>query len=185
MALFRNGAVVADDWSFPADEEALPESGPVALPKARLLAEWETLERRNAPIGLVLRSGEKLDGLEHILPRLALVKLVIPRYADGRLYSIARLLRDRHSFAGEIRASGDILRDQVLLLSRSGFDAFDVTHEGTIKALQDGSIVAVHHHYQPASQEAGEARPGIAAGARPWLRLTPTHRRVPESGVSS
>ena len=93
-ALFRNGRRIADDWTFPAEGEALPETGPVALPKARLIADWPALEGRNAPIGVVIASGEKLDGLEAILPRLSLVKLVIPRYADGRLYSIARLLRD-------------------------------------------------------------------------------------------
>jgi uncharacterized protein (DUF934 family) len=187
MALFRDGVIVADDWTFPAEAEPLPETGAVALPKARLIAEWPALERRNAPIGVVLASGEKLDGLEALLPRLALVKLVIPRYADGRLYSIARLLRDRHGFTGEIRAAGDVLRDQVPFLVRSGFDSLDVTHEGTIRALQENRLVAVRHHYQPASQEAGEAKPGIAAGARPWLRLTPSSPSslVPESGVSS
>jgi phosphoadenosine phosphosulfate reductase len=171
MALFRHGTRIADDWTFPAEGEALPGTGPVALPKARLIAEWPALETRNAPLGVVIASGEKLDGLEDILPRLSLVKLVIPRYADGRLYSIARLLRDRHSFAGEIRASGDVLRDQVALLARAGVDAFDVAHEGTARAIETGSIVAVSHHYQPASNDAAEAH--AAAGARPWLRRTP------------
>lgn len=183
MALFRYGVRFADDWTFPADGEAFPDSGPVALPKARLIAEWDSLEQRNAPLGVVLVSGEKLDGLEAILPRLSLVKLVIGRYADGRLYSIARLLRDRHSFAGEIRAAGDILRDQVALLVRAGFDTLDVAHEGTARAIEDGSIVAVRHHYQPASNEAGEVRP--AAGTRPWLRTSPANSSVPASGVAS
>jgi uncharacterized protein (DUF934 family) len=172
MALFRNGRRIADEWTFPADDAALPETGAVALPKARLVAEWPALEGRNAPLGVVLASGEKLDGLEAILPRLSLVKLVIPRYADGRLYSIARLLRDRHSYAGEIRASGDVLRDQVALLARAGVDVFEVVHEGTARAIETGAIVAVSHHYQPASNEAGEARPS-AAGFRPWQRRSP------------
>lgn len=182
MALFRSGARIADEWTFPAEGDPLPE-GPVALPKARIIAEWASLEQRNAPLGVILTSGEKLDGLEDILPRLSLVKLVIGRYADGRLYSIARLLRDRHAYAGEIRASGDILRDQVALLLRAGFDTLDVAHEGTARAIEDGGIVAVRHHYQPASNEAGEARP--AAGARPWLRTTPAARPGPASGVQS
>ena len=171
MALFRHGARVADDWTFPAEGEAFPDSGPVALPRARLIAEWTALDARNAPLGVVIASGEKLDGLEAILPRLSLVKLVIPRYADGRLYSIARLLRDRYSFAGEIRASGDVLRDQVALLVRAGVDTFDVAHEGTARAIETGGIVAVTHHYQPASNDAAEAHAG--PGARPWLRRTP------------
>lgn len=169
--LFRSGRRIADDWTFPAEGESLPETGPVALPKARLIADWPALEGRNAPIGVVIASGERLDGLEAMLPRLSLVKLVIPRYADGRLYSIARLLRDRHSFAGEIRAAGDVLRDQIALLARAGVDAFEVVHEGTARAIEAGSIVAVSHHYQPASNDAAETRPATA-GARPWLRRT-------------
>ncbi|QCK85434.1 DUF934 domain-containing protein [Phreatobacter aquaticus] len=166
MALYRNGAFVAEDWTFPAEDEPIPGSGAVALPKARLLAEWPALASRNGPAGLVLASGEKVDGLEEILPRLALVRMVIPRYSDGRLYSQARLLRERHRFTGEIRAAGDILRDQIVFLARVGFDAFEIVHEGTIKALAEGRIVSVGHFYQPAAREVSEAQPG----ARPWLR---------------
>lgn len=166
MALYRHGAFVADDWIFPGDGEPLPAAGKVALSKTRLIAEAAALASRADPIGLVLASGENLDGLADVVGKLQLVKLVIPRYADGRLYSIARLLRDRFGFAGEIRASGDVLRDQIVFLARAGVDAFEVTHEGTIRALGEGAIVAVHHHYQPASQAAVEAKPG----PRPWLR---------------
>jgi len=168
MALYRDGGFVADDWIFPDDADPVPGTGKVALPRDRLIAAWPKLAGRTEPVGLVLKSGENLDGLADIIPRLALVRLVIPRYADGRLYSIARLLRDRFGFTGEIRAAGDVLRDQIVLLARSGFNGFEVTHEGTIRALRDGTIVAVHHHYQPASHEVGETRPG----PRPWLRLS-------------
>jgi uncharacterized protein (DUF934 family) len=168
MALYRDGAFVADDWIFPDATAPLPSLGMLALPKQRLTAEWPELAQRNEPLGLVLQSGETLDGLEEILRRLALVRLVIPRYADGRLYSIARLLRERHGFSGEIRAAGDVLRDQIVFLARAGFDAFEISHEGTIRALEQGSIVAVRHHYQPSARQAGEVRPG----PRPWLRLS-------------
>jgi uncharacterized protein (DUF934 family) len=168
MALYRHGAFVADNWVFPAEADPLPAHGRMALAKDRLIAEWPALSGRPDPVGLVLQAGQNLDGLADIVPRLALVRLVIPRYADGRLYSIARLLRDRHHFTGEIRAAGDVLRDQIAFLARSGVDAFEVTHEGTVRALADGAIVAVHHHYQPASRGVGETRPG----PRPWLRLS-------------
>lgn len=170
--LFRHGRRAEDDWQFPAEDAALPESGSIALPKARLLAEWEVLAARNTPLGVVLVSGETLAGLEDVLPRLSLVRLVIPRYADGRLYSIARLLRDRHGFTGEVRAAGDILRDQVALLTRTGFDALEVTHPGTIAALEDNSIVAVRHHYQAAAAQDVEIQP--APATRPWLRISPS-----------
>ena len=170
MALFRNGKPADDEWTMLDTDSAVPSAGAVAVSKARWLAERETLVGRNAPLGLVLQSGENLDGLEADLSRFALIALHIPKYADGRLYSIARLLRDRHGFAGEIRARGDVLRDQIGFLYRAGFDALDVAHEGTIAALQAGTVVAVPHHYQPAAREDSEVHDTATSIARPWLR---------------
>lgn len=166
MALYRNGGFVPDEWTFPSDDQPLPETGRIALPKARFLAVRDDLLKRNGDLGLVLQAGENLTDLEDDISRLALVVLRFPRYADGRLYSIARLLRDRFGYRGELRAAGDVLRDQIVFMLRAGFDAFDVVHEGTIKALAEKRIVAVHHHYQPASAEAAES----PAGTRPWQR---------------
>ena len=170
MALYRHGAFVDDDWQFPADAEPLPPGGKVAVGKTRLKAEWPALRTRNAGVGLVLNAGETLDGLEEILPQLALVMLVVAKYSDGRHFSVARLLRDRHLYRGELRATGDVLQDQIGFFLRSGFDALDVRHPGTIAALREGRVKLVRHHYQPASNEEAETRPG----PRPWLRLTET-----------
>ncbi|NVO15526.1 MAG: DUF934 domain-containing protein [Rhodoplanes sp.] len=168
MALYRNGTFVTDAWSFPPDNAPLPAAGAVALTKARFLAERDALRDRTAPVGVVLVAGDTLDGLVDDLPNLALVAIRFPKYSDGRPYSLARLLRDRHGFAGEVRATGDVLRDQVALMLRAGFDALEVTHPGTIAALRQNNIVAVRHHYQPASAEASETRPG----PRPWRRVS-------------
>jgi uncharacterized protein (DUF934 family) len=180
MAIFKDNGFVEDEWTVAADEVPLP-AGRAVVSKARFLAERETLATRNAPLGLILRSGENLDGLEGDLERFALIVLDIPKYTDGRSYSTARLLRERYKYAGELRASGDVLRDQIMFLHRVGFDAFDVTHEGTIAALRDGKVKLVHKHYQPAAREDEEAAPG----PRPWLRVSP--RGVPgdahESGI--
>ena len=168
MTLFRDGLEAADDWTRVADDEPLPASGKVVLTKARLIAERDFLRGRNAPLGVALASGENLDGIEEDISRLSLVVLDIPRYADGRLYSIARLLRERHGFAGELRAAGDVLRDQIMFLHRVGVDSFDVTHPGTVAALRSGEIVAPVNHTQAASRETEEERPGV----RPWRRVS-------------
>lgn len=178
MTLFRDGREAEDDWVRAADDEAVPQSGKVIIGKARLIAERESLRGRNAPLGLALASGENLDGIEDEIARLSLVVLDIPRYGDGRLYSIARLLRDRHGYTGEIRAAGDVLRDQIMFLHRVGVDSFDVTHAGTIEALRKGTIVAPSNHNQVASRESQETRPGV----RPWRRVSPP-RSVPGVGV--
>lgn len=167
MALYRNGTFGTDDWSFPPDDAPLP-SRAVVVSKARFLAERGALLDRNDPVGILLTAGDTLDGLVDDLPRLALVVIKFPKYSDGRPYSLARLLRDRHGFGGEVRATGDVLRDQVALMLRAGFDALDVTHPGTIAALRENRIVAVRHHYQPASAEASETRPD----PRPWRRVS-------------
>jgi uncharacterized protein (DUF934 family) len=172
MAIFKGNGFVENEWTLTADDAPLTAGGAI-VSKARFIAERDALTARNAPLGLILRSGEALDGLEEDLERFRLIVLDIPRYTDGRSYSTARLLRERYKYEGELRASGDVLRDQIMFLHRVGFDSFDVTHEGTLAALRDGKIRLVHKHYQPAAREDEEAAPGV----RPWLRVSP--RGVP------
>jgi uncharacterized protein (DUF934 family) len=170
MALYRNGAFGEDAWTLPDPSDPVPGDGSVAVGKARFLAERETLLARNGPLGIVLESGESLDGLEADIARFALVVLRIPRYTDGRNYSNATLLRERHGYAGEIRATGDVLRDQIPFMLRCGIDSFEVVHEPTIRALREGRVRGVGVHYQPAA--IAEAAPD---GARPWLRVSARH----------
>jgi uncharacterized protein (DUF934 family) len=172
MAVFKDQAFIKDEWTSVADDAPLPSSASV-VSKARFVAERDTLIARNAPLGLILRAGENLDGVEDDIERFGLIVLDIPKYTDGRSYSTARLLRERYKYAGELRATGDILRDQIMFLHRVGFDAFDVTHDGTIAALRDGKIKLVPNHYQPGARDDEEAAPG----PRPWLRVSP--RNVP------
>jgi uncharacterized protein (DUF934 family) len=168
MALVKNGAVVADPWRFPAAGEPLGD-GPVAVGKARFLAEREALVSRAGPIGVVIEAGEGLDGLEEDIERFTLIVLTFPKYTDGRAYSTARQLRERDDYRGELRAAGNVLRDQVTFMRRCGFDSFDVAHAGTLAALIQGTIKSVDIHYQPAGLERREAVP---PGTRPWLRVT-------------
>jgi uncharacterized protein (DUF934 family) len=168
MTLFKKGVVAKDEWKFPAADAPLPD-GDIVVGRARFLAERDALLARNSGLGVQLDPGESLDGIAEHLDRLSLIVLRIAKYSDGRPYSVARLLRDRHRYADELRATGDVLRDQATLLARAGFDALDVTHPGTVEALKAGTIVSVHRHYQPASAEATESRePG-----HPWRRRSP------------
>lgn len=169
MPLYRDGAFVADDWHWVGEDEALAPVKAV-VSKERFLKERPALLARNAPLGLALQAGEDFEGLEADLPRFELIALTLPKFTDGRAYSLAWLLRDRHGFAGEIRARGDILQDQLGFLRRTGFTAFDITHEPTINALRENRVGNVSIHYQPGLQARNETAPG---GARPWLRLAP------------
>jgi uncharacterized protein (DUF934 family) len=170
MPLFKHGAFVEDLWQMVADDAPVPADAPAIVSKARFLAEREALAGRNAPLGLSLKAGEGLDGIEPDIHRFAVIALDFPKFSDGRSYSIARILRERLSFAGELRATGNVLRDQINFMHRAGFDALDVTHPGTIAALESGAVTFVSRHYQPASIDAEEVQP---TPERPRLRLTP------------
>ncbi|HEY0146668.1 MAG TPA: DUF934 domain-containing protein [Methylovirgula sp.] len=163
MALYRDGRFESDSWRrLEADE--LPEEGHVLLS----LAEWRRFkaEQKNSNIafGVVLEPGETAEMIAEDLPRLALVAVSFPKFTDGRGYSTARILRDRYKFAGELRAVGDILFDQVQLYGRSGFDSLDIKDAITIKLLESGRKPVMTHFYQPAEG------PEIKDSKSPWRR---------------
>ena len=75
------------------------------------------------PVGVIWPNDRNVAELAPYLDRLALIALVFPTFKDGRAYSQARLLRERYGFRGELRATGQVLRDQFVFLLRAGFDA--------------------------------------------------------------
>jgi uncharacterized protein (DUF934 family) len=125
MPLIRNNAFVESAFTHVADGEALPD-GAVVVSLSRFLAERESLMQRNAPLGVRIASSETPDALGSDVHHFAIVELEFPKFRDGRGYSSARVLRDRLGYKGEIRARGDVLRDQWLFMSRVGVDSFEV-----------------------------------------------------------
>jgi uncharacterized protein (DUF934 family) len=164
--IWKAGAFWRDAWLRASTDAPLPDE-PVILSKKRWLAERAVLAARNAPLGLQLEPGEAIDDIAGDLPRFAMIALSFPKFSDGRTFSTARLLREKHRFAGELRAVGNVLADQIPFMRRVGFDSYEVTNGPTRRALTEGRIADVMLHYQPA----GLAEP--AAGTRPWLRRTP------------
>jgi phosphoadenosine phosphosulfate reductase len=165
MALYRDGKFEDDSWRrLEADE--LPGEGHVLLS----LSEWRRLaaeqQNSNVAFGVVLEPGETAEMIAADLPRLALVAVSFPKYTDGRGYSTARILRDRYKFAGELRAVGDILFDQIQLYGRSGFDSLEIKDAVTIKLLEAGRKPVMTHFYQP-----GEG-PEVRDSKSPWRRLS-------------
>jgi uncharacterized protein (DUF934 family) len=77
-----------------------------------------------------------IETLAADLPRLVLVLLQFPKWVDGRAYSQARLMRVRYRFAGEIRATGDVLVDMLPMLARTGFDAVQLRADQKIEAAE-------------------------------------------------
>lgn len=108
---------VADDQEFPA--------GDLILSLVRFQTDGERLLGEGRKVGVRLAADEEAEALAHDLPQLALVALDFPKFGDGRSYSNARLLRERFGFKGQVRAVGDVLREQAGFLLRVGFDAFE------------------------------------------------------------
>ena len=129
MQLVRGGRLIEDRFQRVLDDAPIPDGEPVLLPAARLLADARDLVSRRAPTGVIWPNDRRIAELVPYLDWLALVALVFPTFRDGRAYSQARLLRERHGFRGELRATGQVLRDQLMFLQRAGFDAFEVSKD--------------------------------------------------------
>lgn len=126
MTLIRNGEVVADKWVRVADGDALPEGRSVIVSFARWLEEKAALRGLNAPLGLHMTGADDAEAIAADVTRFGLIAIDFSLFTDGRGYSTARILRERLGFAGELRATGNVLRDQLLFMQRCGFDAFEV-----------------------------------------------------------
>ena len=133
MPLIKQGNIVADEWQTVADETPLPASDPVIISLSRWQKERDTLLGRNGAIGVRLSSAQSPALIADDLHRLGLVALEFPKFTDGRAYSYARLLRERYGFKGELRAVGNVLRDQFLFMLRCGFDSFEVANDRITK----------------------------------------------------
>ena len=149
MPLVRGGRVVADRYLRVLDDAPIPDGVPVIIPAARFIADAAEIARRDAPTGVLWPNNRRVSELAPHLDRLALVALVFPSFKDGRAYSQARQLREQHGFRGELRATGNILRDQFLFLVRAGFDSLEVV-KATDAAVFAEAVARYSVFYQPA-----------------------------------
>src|SRR5581483_7294693 len=105
--------------------EAEPPPGDVILSLARFQADGDRLLSEGQSVGVRLSPDEEAEALAYDLPRISVVALVFPKFLDGRQYSNARILRERYGYRRELRAVGDVLREQAGFMLRCGFDAFE------------------------------------------------------------
>ncbi len=148
--IIRNREIVESPWVRVGQDDELPTS-PVIVPFKRWLAEQDTLAARG-DVAVYLEGDDDARALAPHLESLELVAIDFPKFGDGRGYSHARILRDDLGYQGELRAVGDILRDQIFYLARCGFNAFEVREdknlEEALEGLQDFSVT-----YQAAADE--------------------------------
>ncbi|WP_050405387.1 DUF934 domain-containing protein [Bradyrhizobium embrapense] len=153
MPLVKQGRITTDLFVHVADGAELPGDGAVLVTAERFLADPEALLRRTGKVGVIWPNNRSLDELVPHLDRLASVALVFPTFRDGRAYSQARLLRERHGYDGELRATGQILRDQFVFMARAGFDAFEVKKDADADAF-----AATMKRYSVFYQPTGDGR---------------------------
>ncbi|WCM20610.1 DUF934 domain-containing protein [Paraburkholderia bryophila] len=152
-SIIKNRAIVNDDWTLvrPAEDGSLPAvndlpAGKVLVPLALWQAEREALaaSRRAAEVGVWLAPDNEPADLVADFDKIALIGVDFPVFRDGRGYSIGRLLRERYGYKGELRAIGDVLRDQITFMFRCGFDAYalreDKDFDDALKAFDEFSV---------------------------------------------
>ena len=147
----------AQDDFVTLEDEASDPGGDIVVSLARFLAEEQALsERPGGRVGVRLEPADEVEALEGRLSGLTLVALAFPRFRDGRPFTSARLLRTRLGFGGEIRAVGDVLRDQAGFMARCGFNAFEPADGSS--AEDWGAAIARHTHvYQRVADQRSPA----------------------------
>lgn len=151
--------VTGDRWRYLAEGEELPPGGNVILTAAQA----EGVDPRHfGPLGRIVDPAAALASLGDP-NRYALLVLPFPKFSDGRSYSQGHRLRAM-GFRGELRATGDVLFDQLQLMHRCGFDTFEIGDPVTRALLESGRRPDLARFYQPGY---GAEMP---VGTRPWAR---------------
>jgi uncharacterized protein (DUF934 family) len=139
--------VLANDaFTHVDDEQELPP-GDVIISLARFQTDGEALLSDGRSVGVRLTSDEQVEALAYDLPRISVVALAFPKFLDGRHYSNARILRDRYGFKRELRAVGDVLREQAGFMLRAGFDAYEPA-DGSTPEQWERATRRYRHVYQ-------------------------------------
>jgi uncharacterized protein (DUF934 family) len=154
-----------DEWVHADSAEALAGNGRVILP-LQVFLDLDPQERTFARdrLGVLLQPGESLDAIAGLLGDVSLVALAFPAFNDGRSFSKAELLRSRFGFGGAIRATGEVLVDQLPHMLRVGFDEFEVSNPALLKRLEAGERGGLPLYYQPS------AAPADLGGKYAWRR---------------
>ncbi len=126
MPLLKDGRIVEDHWQFIGDDDDIPVQGDIVVSFERLKNSIEILVMRKGYLGVRLDNDADAHDLAPYINNLALIALEFPAFTDGRAYSQARLITTQLNFTGELRATGNVLADQGVFMSRCGFDAFEI-----------------------------------------------------------
>ena len=158
MRIIRQRRIVDDSWVHAGDDDPVPPDGDVLVSLERWRSERPALLARSGRLGVRLPNTTAPAEIAGDLGHFAVVAIEFPVYRDGRGFSLARLLRERLGYAGEIRAVGNVLRDQLFYMERCGFDAYEIqpgkSLESALEGFEDLSVT-----YQDAIDPRSAPRP--------------------------
>ena len=161
MRVIKEDRIVEDNWTRIAAPEAGAElpAGDLIVPFPYWKDNRQNLAGHAGRLAVCLNGDDRVEDVAQYLDEFSLIALEFPVFKDGRCYSHARLLRDRYGYEGDLRAVGDVLRDQLFYMRRCGISSFQVREdkdiEDALQAFKDFSV-----RYQTA-----------ADGAQPIYRL--------------
>ncbi|MEQ1771799.1 MAG: phosphoadenylyl-sulfate reductase [Devosia sp.] len=172
LNLFKDGAFIADPFRAWAEGDDPASVRYTHVPVKVFIENRDAFLANPHPLGLLVAPGDKVEAVVGDFGRFASIAISFPGFTDGRGYSSARLIAERYKFAGELRAVGDVLMDQLTLMRRCGINAFVVTHPATRKALETGQLATVNLFYQPVGVTE------VPVGTRPFLRVAAESEKV-------
>ncbi|MCU0830873.1 MAG: DUF934 domain-containing protein [Rhizobiaceae bacterium] len=151
--------------------ELYTQAGFAADTAAEPLALADFLAAPGNATSVLLEPDARLEGLVPHLGQLERIVIRFPKFNDGRGYSLAARLRLHHGYQGVLRATGDVLIDQVQYFFRQGFDELLISHAPTLKRLKDNPA-PVHHVFGQADVPGRDAAPAFGH-AYSWRRASP------------
>lgn len=158
IRLWAKSGFRRDAWRHVDDDVALP-TGFAIISLQRWRSEKSALAANPATsIGLRLEPTDILDLDQDEIGHIDLIVLKFPKFTDGRAYSTARRLREQLKYAGELRATGDVLFDQLPLMLRCGFDSFEIADAATIRAIERAGATRMRRIYQAPTLQGDMAR---------------------------
>ena len=142
MRIIKDKKIVEDHWRHVGPNQDM-FLGDVIVPLDIWQSDCESLQKKNGKLGVLLEPDQHPSEIADDLDKFDVIAINFPTFMDGRGYSYAKILRDQYNYKGEIRAVGDIMRDQLFYLQRCGFNAFEIKEgkniEEEIKGLNDFS----------------------------------------------
>lgn len=140
MKVIKENKIVVDDWLLVVSEEeqaSLPE-GKIIVPFTYWMQNRAQLLERKEKVAVCINGDDMTEDVAEELQHFDLIALEFPKFTDGRSYSHARLLRERYGYTGELRAVGNVLRDQLFYMQRCGIDSYQVSEDKDIEDALSG-----------------------------------------------